>query len=114
MDEEDFADALCFKIYAFDDEGLPETAFPLSMHFLEKHNQQMLQSLKKEQKPNLFIPSNPLLGQVKQDNSFAIMAKLWFPKNYNQESSNGIMITLDIPVSIKPKKPLVITFGGQK
>ena len=41
------------------------------------------------------------------------MAELWYLRNYKQESANAIMITLDIPVSIKPKKPLVNTSGGQ-
>jgi hypothetical protein len=43
-----------------------------------------------------------------------ICYKLWSPKEYNHESSNGTKITLDIPVSTKRKKPLVNTFSGQK
>jgi hypothetical protein len=42
------------------------------------------------------------------------MAKMWSQRNYKQESFNGTTITLDIPVSIEPKKPLVNTSGGLK
>ena len=36
MDEEHFTDALCSELYAYDDEDLPEIAFPLSYAFLGK------------------------------------------------------------------------------
>jgi hypothetical protein len=115
MDEEHFTEALHSELYAFDDEDLPELAFPLSYAFLGKaQSTDVAILLKKQQKQNLFIPSNPLQKEKKQENSFDKMARLWFPKNYNQESSNGTTITLDIQVSTKPKKPLVNTFGGLK
>jgi ATP-dependent exoDNAse (exonuclease V) beta subunit len=101
MNEEHFTEALRSELYAFDDEDLPETAFPLSLiHFWGKHSQQTLQSLRKQQEQNHFIQSNPSQGQEGQENSFAEMARLWTLRNYKQESSDGTTITLGIPVSI--------------
>jgi hypothetical protein len=36
MDEEHYTEALCSELYAFDDEDLPKTAFPLSYALLGK------------------------------------------------------------------------------
>jgi hypothetical protein len=115
MEREHFTDALCIELYAFDYEDLPAIAFPLSCAFLGKAQSTDVTILKETSNTSSLYSIQPFTGAGNtREHSFAIMAKLWFPRNCNQESSNGIMITLDIPVSIEPKKPLVNTFGGPK
>jgi hypothetical protein len=53
MDEERFSEALCSEPYAMMNICLNQLFLSL-MHFLGKHNLQMLQSLKKQLKQNLF------------------------------------------------------------
>jgi hypothetical protein len=114
MNEAHFTEALRSELYAFDGEDLPATAFPLSYAFLGKAQSTDVAILKETARQNHFTLSNPSQGKERHDNSFATMTKLWSQRNYKQESSNGTTITLDIPVSIEPKKPLVNTSGGLK
>ena len=112
MNEAHFSEALCSELYAFDDEALPATAFPLSYAFLGKAQSTDV-GCNPQARQNHLTLSNPSQGEGKQENSFATTAKLWSQRNYKKESSNaGTTITLDIPVSIEPKKPLVNTSGG--
>jgi hypothetical protein len=50
MDEEHFTEAHCSELYAFDDEDLPKTAFPLSYAFLGKAQSTDLAILKERAK----------------------------------------------------------------
>ena len=115
MDEKHFIEAPHSELYTFHDEDFPESAFHLSYAFLGKAQSTEVASVRKQIKENPFFPSNPSQEREEQENWFATtMAKLWSIRNYKQESFNGTTITLDIPLSIEAKKPLVNTNGGQK
>jgi hypothetical protein len=114
MNEAHFTEALRSELYAFDEEDLPATAFPPSYAFLGKAQSIDVAILKETAKTKSRYSIQPFTGGGKQENSFATMAKLWSQRNYKQESCNGTTITLDIPVSIEQKKPLVNTSGGLK
>jgi hypothetical protein len=112
MNEAHLTEALRSELYAFNDEDLPTTAFPLSYAFLGKAQSTDIAILKETAKRKHFTKSNPSQGEERQENSFATTARLWSQRNCKQESFDGTTITLDIPVPIKLKKPLVNTTSG--
>jgi hypothetical protein len=78
MDEEHFTEAFWSELYVFDDEHLSELAFPLSYAFLGKAQSTDVAILKETAKTKSLYSIQPFIGGGKEDNSFAIMAKLWF------------------------------------
>jgi hypothetical protein len=84
MNEAHFTEALCSELYAFDDEDLPATAFPLSNAFLGKAQSTDVAILKETAKTNHFTLSNPSQGKERHEKSFATMVKLWSQRNYKQ------------------------------
>jgi hypothetical protein len=82
MNEAHFTEALRSKLYAFDDEDLPATAFPLSYAFLGKAQSADVAILKETAKTKSLYSIQPFTGGGKQENSFATRAKLWSQRNY--------------------------------
>jgi hypothetical protein len=112
LNEEHFTEALDSKLYAFDNEDLPGRAFPLSIAFIGNSQSTEDAILFKETAKTKSI--QPFTGAGKTRELICYNCKMWYLRNYKQESSNATTITLDILVSINPKKPLVNTSDGQK
>jgi hypothetical protein len=76
MNEAHFTKALHSELYAFGDEDLPATAFPLSYAFLGKAQSTDVAILKETAKTKSLYSIQPFTGEERHKNSFATMAEL--------------------------------------
>ncbi len=110
MDEEHFTDALYSELYAFDDEDLPETAFPLSYAFLGKAQSTNVVILKEMAKSKSLYSIRPFTGAGKTRELICYNGKIVVPKNLQPR----VIQWYHDYLGHFAKKPLVNTFGGQK
>jgi hypothetical protein len=81
---------------------LPKMAFPLSCGFLGKAQSTDVAILEEIAETKSLYSIQPFIGSGKTREIICYNGKIVVPKNCNQESSNGTMITLDILVSHIP------------